>query len=82
MCYLANMDEETVLRQIKVHMAAAGISQLELGRRIAPESKNPGQSINQYLTGRRSLFTGTGRDILDALGLEVVIQPKASQHGQ
>jgi hypothetical protein len=30
-----------------------------------------------YLSGKRNFFTGTGKAILDALGLEVVIRPKA-----
>jgi hypothetical protein len=73
------MDEQKIVDQIKEHMATQGVTQVELGRRVAPESAHPGQSIRQYLiVGRsgRSLLTGTGKAILDALGLEVVIRPK------
>ena len=76
MCYPPGMDEQTVVRQIEAHMATQGISQADLGRLVAPESANPRQTVHQYLAGRRSLFTGTGKAILDALGLEVVIRPK------
>ena len=73
------MDEQAVVNQIQAHMAARGITQADLGRLVVPDSANGRQTIHQYLSGRRSLFTGTGRAILDALGLEVVIQPKSAQ---
>ena len=76
MCYFVAMDEEAIVRQIQQHMAAQGISQADLGRLVVPDSKNGRQTVHQYLTGRRSLMTGTARAILDALGLEVVIRPK------
>ena len=70
------MDEQKVIDQIKGQMASQGVTLAELGRRVSPESANPRQTVHQYMAGRRSLFTGTGRAILDALGLEIVIQPK------
>jgi hypothetical protein len=70
------MDEQKVINQIQAHMTERGVSQAELGRLVLPESTSGRQTIYQYLTGKRSLFTGTGRAILDALNLEVIIQPK------
>ena len=70
------MDEEQVIRQIRTHMDAHDISQAQLARQINPDAANAAQSLNQYFSGRRSLFSQSGRAILDALGLEVVIRPR------
>ena len=70
------MDEQQVIHQIKAHMETQGITQAQIARQIMPDAKTPAQSLNQYFSGRRSLFSSTGRAILDALGLEVVIRPK------
>lgn len=76
MCYDSRMDEEQVIRQIRTHMEAHGVTQAQLARQINPGAANAAQSLNQYFSGRRSLFSKSGRAILDALGLEVVIRPK------
>jgi len=73
---LSAMEEAKFTEQLKAHMAQANISQADLGRLIVPDSANGRQTVNQYLSGKRSFFTGTGRAILDALGLEVVIRTK------
>ncbi|WP_407570755.1 helix-turn-helix domain-containing protein [Deinococcus altitudinis] len=70
------MDEEQVIRQIRAHMEAHGVTQAQLARQINPDAANAAQSLNQYFSGRRSLFSQSGRAILDALGLEVVIRSK------
>lgn len=72
------MDERQVIEQIRAHMDAQNISQAQLARQLNPDAANAAQSLNQYFSGRRSLFSRSGRAILNALGLEVVIQPKRS----
>jgi hypothetical protein len=73
------MDERDVIRQIEEQMVLQGVSQAELGRRLNPESNNARQVAYAYLSGKRNFFTGTGKAILDALGLEVVIRLKQPQ---
>ena len=76
---LSGMDETKFTEQLKAHMTEVGVSQADLGRKVLPDSANGRQTINQYLSGKRSFFTGIGMAILDALGLEVVIRPKQAQ---
>ncbi|AXH00505.1 helix-turn-helix domain-containing protein [Deinococcus wulumuqiensis] len=33
------------------------------------------QSVNPYFNGKRSLFTETGRELLDFLGLRIRLEP-------
>ena len=56
------MDGE-LLEQIRVLMAAQGITQAELAR----ELNTSRQSLNRYLTGRRGLLTGIAIEVLERL---------------
>lgn len=70
------MDEEALIQQVREHMTKQGITQAELGKRVAPDSKKPRQSIHQYFAGTRGFLTGKWKIILDELGLELVVREK------
>jgi transcriptional regulator with XRE-family HTH domain len=55
-------------------MKQKGINQAELARRLDVRP----QSVSQVFTGKRAVITTTLENILDALGLELVVQPKTA----
>ncbi len=61
-----------ILLGIEEHMKQKGISQAELARRLDVRP----QSVSQVFTGKRAVITTTLENILDALGLELVVRSK------
>ncbi|GGJ47872.1 hypothetical protein [Deinococcus roseus] len=60
--------EEQLIDQIRTRMRHQKRTQKDLGQQISPDSKNPGQVINQYLQGQKPLVTHTLLKVLQALG--------------
>lgn len=52
-------------------MREKGLTQAEYARRMGISR----QQINQYMTGRRSLLTSTGKDLLESLGVRIRLEP-------
>jgi predicted XRE-type DNA-binding protein len=64
-----------ILLGIEEHMKQKGINQAELARRLDVRP----QSVSQVFTGKRAVITTTLENMLDALGLELVVQPKTTK---
>lgn len=62
--------EEDILDQIAYVMRVKGLTQADFA-----EHKNVSrQSVNSIFTGRNKMLTGTGRELLDWLGLRVKLE--------
>ena len=66
--------EDQLRRALRHRLDDLGETQIALGRRLSPESKNPGAAINQYIgrTPTRALLTGKALELLEALGAEEI----------
>lgn len=71
---LSEVDAQTkIKREIKAQMARYGISKRQLAETL--EITEPG--LSNILSGSKGIITKNLEQILDALGLELIVQPKS-----
>lgn len=77
-CYRGRVrDIEAELRaQLQEVMRRSGKTQAD----FAAHQGVSRQSVNAYFTGRRSLLTDTGRDLLEFLELRLYVEPLETLH--
>jgi transcriptional regulator with XRE-family HTH domain len=62
--------EQQLLDEIAYVMRVKGISQTD----FATHKGVSRQSVSQFFTGKKSMLTGTARDLLDYLGVRIKLE--------
>jgi len=75
---LLNPTEQGIQQAMEKARQEQGLTHAAIAKKLG--IKPP--SVTFILTRKRGLIPQSLLDVLDALGLEVILQPKAAQHGQ
>ncbi|WP_245557599.1 helix-turn-helix domain-containing protein [Deinococcus peraridilitoris] len=67
--------EQELLEQIKQVMRQSGKTQAD----FAAHQETSRQAVNPYFSGKKSLLTETGKDLLDFLGVSIQLIPKGDK---
>jgi len=65
--------ETELLKRIQEVMSAKGLTQSD----FAKAHGRSRQAVNPYFAGRKALLTETGKDLLEFLGVEIVLVERA-----
>lgn len=79
MCYYSEVDNDAKIRaQLLERMAEKGARQADLARQLGVSP----QALSQILKGDRGKLPSSLVAVLDALDVELTVQPKGNNHDQ